>query len=58
MEDDKVTITTNEQKYKSALCMINDIVLDYDGCNTIESLKALIDEVRDIAHFALKNNNK
>ena len=58
IEDDKVTIATNEQKYKSALCMISDITLDYDRCNTVESLKELIDEVRDMAHFALKNNNK
>jgi len=57
IEDDKVTIATIEQKYKSALCMISDITLDYDGCNTIESLKELIDEVRDMTHFALKNND-
>lgn len=58
IEDDKVTIATTEQKYKSALYMISDITLDYDGCNTVESLKKLIDEVRDMAHFALKNNDK
>lgn len=54
IEENKVTIATNEQKYKSALCMINDFSIDYDGCDTVESLKELIDEMRDIVHFVLK----
>lgn len=58
IEDDKVTIATNEQKYQATLCRISDLTLAYDGCNTVESLKKLIDEVRDMTHSALNGSNK
>lgn len=32
--------------------LINDVAIDYDGCNTIESLKELINEIRAYAIFA------
>lgn len=50
------------------LRFIADIADDYDGCNTIESLKGLIDEIRKEAIKGIKekenygidttNNNK
>ena len=38
--------------------LIHDISLDYDGCNTVESLKSLIDELDDLAVRGLKNDDK
>lgn len=32
--------------------LINDIAVGYDGCNTVESLKDLIDEMRAYSIFA------
>lgn len=34
--------------------LIYDISIDYDGCNTIESLKELIDEMREYTINARK----
>ena len=39
---------------KGYLELISDLAYDYDGCNTIESLKDLIDELRNYANLALK----
>lgn len=39
----------NSNYYKGqegCLKFITDIAYDYDGCNTVESLKELIDEIR------------
>lgn len=33
--------------------LIIDLGFDYDGCNTVESLKDLIDELVDYAHKAI-----
>lgn len=34
--------------------LIYDISIDYDGCNTIENLKELIDEIREYTINARK----
>ena len=34
------------------------LAYDYDGFNTIEGLKGLIDELRKYASYALDNNDK
>lgn len=34
--------------------LINDIGFDYDGCNTVEGLKLLVDEIVDYANKARK----
>lgn len=45
-------------KIKNAyLALINDIAYDYDGCNTVESLKELIDELVKMNTQALKNDD-
>lgn len=38
--------------------LISDLALDYDGCNTIESLKALIDELDRLARLGRVCNTK
>jgi hypothetical protein len=38
--------------------MIVDLGIDYDGCNTIESLKSLIDELIRLARLGIENNDK
>lgn len=50
-------IKTDEHSYVPEttdqwLELIIDIAVDYDGCNTIESLKDLIDEMRAYSIFA------
>ena len=40
------------------LDLIWQIGYDYDGCNTVESLKGLIDELIDLATKGLKNDDK
>ena len=40
------------------LDLIWQIGYDYDGCNTIKSLKELIDELIDLATKGLKNDDK
>ena len=50
-------IKTDEHSYVPEITdqwleLINDIAVDYDGCNTIESLKDLIDEMRAYSIFA------
>lgn len=40
------------------LKLLNDMLIDYDGWHTAESLKELIDETRDYIHKALKNDDK
>lgn len=40
------------------LKLLNDMLIDYDGCKTVKSLKELIDETRKYIHKALKNDDK
>ena len=44
--------------YENALNLIRMIAIDYDGFSTEESLKGLIDELKDIAAEALKKGNR
>lgn len=46
-----------EIKNKYLVLMV-DLAYDYDGFNTIEGLKGLIDELRKYASYALDNNDK
>lgn len=45
-----------EDEYKAlkALQLIHDLCIDYDGFNTVDGLKSLIDDVRSITEEALK----
>ena len=54
IEEDKIIKATKEQKYKSTLCRILDMLWDYDGCNKVESLKELIDDAREMIKESLK----
>ena len=38
--------------------LIDFLLIDYDGCNTVDGLKELIDETREYIHKALKNDDK
>ena len=38
--------------------LIHGLGFDYDGCNTVKSLKELIDELDDLTIKALKNDDK
>lgn len=40
------------------LKLIDFLLVDYDGCETVETLKELIDETRGYVHKALKNDDK
>ena len=40
------------------LVLMVDLAYDYDGFNTVESLKGLIDELRKYASYALESNDK
>ena len=45
-------------KIKNAyLTLINNIAYDYDGCNTVKSLKELIDELVKMCNQAYKNDD-
>lgn len=41
-----------------ALQIIRDLCIDYDGFNTVEGLKSLIDDIREIAENSLKGEAK
>lgn len=45
-----------EDEYKAlkALQLIHDLCIDYDGFNTVDGLKSLIDDVRAITEETLK----
>lgn len=45
-------ITTTPNCTEEYLDLIYDISIDYDGCNTVESLKELIDEMVDLTKKA------
>ena len=46
--------TERQINIKDKWCqLIIDLGFDYDGCNRIESLKGLIDELVDYAHKAI-----
>jgi hypothetical protein len=44
--------------YDAYLWLIIDLALDYDGFNTVEGLKGLIDEIKSYAYMAIDNDTK
>ena len=48
-----VTISSSNA-YSDSLQIIHDLCIDYDGFNTVEGLKSLIDDIRAITEEALK----
>ena len=58
-EDEAIDTVLRTIKIKDEyLKLLNDMLIDYDGWHTAESLKELIDETRDYIHKALKNDDK
>jgi len=46
-------------RIKDTYCqLIRDLAFDYDGCETVESLKNLIDELSTYAYMAINNDDK
>jgi len=54
-QQNKEQAKTMVMPHREALIMIKDLAYDYDGCNTVEDLKELIDEFIDIAKKSLDN---
>ena len=48
-----VTITSSNA-YSDSLQIIHDLCIDYDGFNTVDGLKSLIDDIRAITEQTLK----
>lgn len=44
----------DEYKVLKAIQLIHDLCIDYDGFNTVDGLKSLIDDVRSITEEVLK----
>ena len=49
-----VTITSSNV-YSDSLQIIHDLCIDYDGFNTVDGLKSLIDDIRNIAEKNLND---
>ena len=49
-----VTITSSNA-YSDSLQIIHDLCIDYDGFNTVDGLKSLIDDIRNIAEKNLND---
>lgn len=52
--DYKLKHCSKENVLLHAVNMVNDLCYDYDGCNTVEELKRLVDEFREYTSYALK----
>ena len=48
-----VTVTSSNA-YSDSLQIIHDLCIDYDGFGTVDGLKSLIDDIRDITEATLK----
>ena len=48
-----VTVTSSNA-YSDSLQIIHDLCIDYDGFNTVDGLKSLIDDIRAITEKTLK----
>ena len=48
----------NKELILELLTLISDITVDYDGYNSVDSLKALIDEMADYIRLARKLLNE
>lgn len=54
---ERINIAKRQLRIKDEyLKLILDIACDYDGLNTVDSLKGLIDDLMDYARGALTNN--
>lgn len=51
---DVTTISSNIHSRFDSLQLIHDLCIDYDGFNTADGLKSLIDDIRNITEKALK----
>ena len=52
-----VTITSsNAHSRFDSLQIIHDLCIDYDGFNTVDGLKSLVDDIRAISEETLRNN--
>lgn len=52
-----VTITaSNTDSRFDSLQIIRDLCIDYDGFNTVDGLKSLVDDIRAISEETLRNN--
>ena len=52
-----VTITSsNADSRFDSLQIIRDLCIDYDGFNTVDGLKSLVDDIRAISEETLRNN--
>ena len=52
-----VTVTSSNAYSRSdSLQIIHDLCIDYDGFNTVDGLKSLIDDIRAISEETLRNN--
>ena len=50
-----VTVTSSNA-YSDSLQIIHDLCIDYDGFNTVDGLKSLVDDIRAISEETLRNN--
>ena len=53
--DDLIRTVRIKNEY---LKLIDFLLVDYDGCKSVETLKELIDETREYIHKALNNDDK
>ena len=52
-----VTVTSsNADSRFDSLQIIHDLCIDYDGFNTVDGLKSLVDDIRAISEETLRNN--
>lgn len=51
---DVITISSNTDSRLDSLQTIHDLCVDYDGFNTVEGLKSLIDDISTITEETLK----
>ena len=51
---DITTASSNAHPRFDSLQQIHDLRIDYDGFNTVDGLKSLIDDIRDITEETLK----
>lgn len=52
-----VTITaSNTDSRFDSLQIIRDLCIDYDGFNTVDGLKSLVDDIRAISEETMRNN--
>ena len=53
--DATITSSNADSRFDS-LQIIHDLCIDYDGFNTVDGLKSLVDDIRAISEETLRNN--